>query len=151
MSQTRLIAEAKGHLVHKIAPHLIPNIRGLFRVQLVGLYRNRGQLAIAIVNERDEVLKQFGSNIVRVGGSVIIDKFSSIVNFAPGTPAVEGYFNAWIIGINAENTEAEISLRLVDKDHKQIKNFGSKTIKAGKSITLKGMDIQINIIPEHMT
>lgn len=146
----KLIAEAKGHMAHKIAPTLLPNIRGLFRVRLLGLYRHHAKLSISLVNDRREVLKHFGTTVVPAGGAGIVDQFSSLMTIAENAPPVKAYFQAWVIGINTDNTEAEISLRLVDENRKELMNFGSVTRKQGGTITLEGLEIVANIIPKEL-
>jgi len=147
MNQSEL-KEAKEHLTRVIAPTLTPNIRGLFQVRLLGLHRYHAEIVINIVNQQRKVLKAFGRQIIKVGDAVVVDQFSSHVTLAPNTPSVEAYFQAWLIGVNAENTEAEISLRLVDGDRKELINFGSTVREPGKAITLMGVDITATIIPK---
>lgn len=144
-----LITEAKEYLVHDIAPQLTPLLRGLFQVRLLGLYRNHAQIEVRLVNAQREVLKSFGSQVVPCGGAVIIDQFSSSLNITPDAPAVKAHFQAWCIGINQDNTEAEISLRLVDENRKELLNFGSLIRRQGGTITLEGMEIVINIQRGH--
>jgi len=139
------LIEAKEYMVHDIAPTLTPNINGLFQVRLRGLYRNHGGLEINLVNEKREVLKGFGFNVVPAGGAVIIDDFSSTLNLAENTMPITAFFQAWIIGINKDNTEAEISLRLVDENRKELVNFGSATKRVGEAIVLEGMNINVNV------
>ena len=142
------IQEAKEFVVHDIAPTLSPSINGLFQVRLMGLFRNHGELQVNLVNVKREVLKGFGSNVVPAGGAVIIDNFSSLLHLVKGAPPQQAYFQAWIIGINKENTEAEISLRLVDENRKELLNFGSAVKRIGETITLEGMEITVNILPK---
>jgi len=142
------LREAKDFMVHDIAPTLNPNVRGLFHVRLSGLHRNHGGLQIYLVNGRREVLKDFGFNVVPVGGAVIIDKHPSALKLVDGETPVTAFFQAWIIGINKEHTEAEISLRLVDENRKELLNFGSVLRKVGGTITLEGMEITVNILPK---
>lgn len=142
------LREAKEFVVHDIAPTLNPTLRGLFQVRLLGLYRNHGELQVSLVNEKREVLKGFGSSVVPAGGAVVIDSFSSILNMVEGAAPMKAFFQAWIIGINKEHTEAEISLRLVDESRNELLNFGSVLRKVGGTITLEGMEITVNILPK---
>ena len=141
-----LIEEAKEFMVHDIAPTLNPTVQGLFQVRLNGLYRRHAELCVNLVNERCEVVKGFGVAAVPVGGAVIIDQFSSLLHLVEGTPPVDAFFQAWLIGVNESHTEAELSLRLVDSDRKELKNFGSTMRGVGGTITLQGMDITVNIL-----
>lgn len=142
------LQEAKEFMVHDVAPTLSPTLSGLFQVKLLGLYRNHAELQVNIVNKSREVLKGFGSNVVPAGGAVVIDNFSSVLNLAENAHPVTAFFQAWVIGIDKESTEAEISLRLVDEDRKELLNFGSITKKIGETIVLEGMDINVNVLSE---
>lgn len=150
MNNSAFIREAKEHIVHDIAPKMIPNIRGNFQARLIGLYRNHAEIRINVVNQNKELLKTFGSNVVPVGGAVIVDEFSSLLNIANNAPPVKAFFQAWVIGINKEHTQAEISLRLVDENRKELLNFGSKTIFVGKTMTIEGLEVVVNVIPKDM-
>jgi hypothetical protein len=50
--------------------------------------------------------------------------------------------------MNAEHTEAEISLRLMDEDRKMLVDFGIAKRMPGRAITLVGVDITATIIPK---
>lgn len=61
------------------------------------------------------------------------------------SPNIEGCFQVRLIGVH--NMVAEIELRIVDKDKRVLKSFGSKAISIGKTITLEGLDSKINFLP----
>jgi len=140
------LQERKEFMTHDIAPTLMPTLRGLFQVRVLGLYRSHAELQINLVNSSREILQSFGKQIVPKGGAIVIDNFSSVLDLPGTTTPTEAFFQAWIIGMNTENTEAEISLRLVDEDRKELINFGSTVRGIGGTIVLEGMDIAVNII-----
>lgn len=144
------LKEAKEYLTNDIAPKLMPNVRGMFQARLVGLYRNHAEIEINLVDSSKNIVKRFGSNVVPQGGAVIVDKFSSIWNIGQNLPSIDAYFQAWLIGISQDHKQAEISLRLVDENRNELKNFGSATVCAGKSLTLEGLEITVNILPKDM-
>ncbi len=145
-----LIREAKEHVKHEIAPSLLPTVRGNYQARLIGLHRSHAQVEVNLVNAKKEVVKRFGSNVVPQGGAVIIDKHSSLWNIAPNAPPVPAYFQAWVVGISHDHTEAEISLRLVDDNRKELVNFGSATIKVGKTMTVEGLEVAVRVLPKDM-
>ena len=61
------------------------------------------------------------------------------------TPNVKGMFSVRLIGIH--HNQAEIELRIVDDNKNCLKSFGSKVIPTGRSITLNGLESQINFLP----
>lgn len=61
------------------------------------------------------------------------------------TPSVKGNFSVRLIGIH--HNHAEIELRIVDDNKQCVKSFGSKVIPIGRSITLKGLESNINFLP----
>lgn len=149
MSNARLIKDAKAHMVHKIAPTLHKTIRGRFQAVLLGLYRNHAEIAINLINGNREVLKHFGKQVVPVGGSVIVDQFSSMWDLGiKGAMPVKAFFQVWVIGHNTEHTESEIALRLVDESRKELVNFGSMVRRIGETITLNGLEITVTIYRE---
>lgn len=144
-----IVDEGIEHLRREIAPNLVPNLEGLFQVRLYGLHRYHADIGIFLVNEKGEILKGFGRQTVKVGNAVVVDQFSSVWN-EPGTPAVEANYQVWPVGINAVHTECELSIRLVDNDRNEVKNFGSMTKKPGEALTLHGMNIKVNVIPKRL-
>lgn len=142
------IKEAKEYLVHDIAPTLMPNIRGFFQTRLLGLYRNHAEIQINIVNESKEVIKSFGSRVMPIGGAVIVDDIVSKLTLVENAPPIKAYFQAWLIGMDKKNNEAEISLRLVDENRKEMINFGSMIRKPGQQFILKGLDVTATITPK---
>lgn len=142
-NEPKILTEAKEFVVHDIAPTLLPNERGYFQVKLIGLYRNHAQLGIRLVEAKNKnnVTRDFGSNVVPVYGGVISKFRESELILVEGQPPIDATFQARLLGVNEQQTEAEIELRTIDENRIETFSFGSKTIAVGKTITLEGVDV----------
>ena len=61
-------------------------------------------------------------------------------------PTISGHLQVRIIGII--KGVAELELRIVDQDNSQrcLKSFGSAKVHVGRTMTLRGMDVNINFV-----
>lgn len=147
MNKHSLIKEAKGYLVHDVAPNLIPNYKGKFSAVLLGLYRGHADIQICLVDDKNNLVKDFGHNVVRLGGSVMSKAASSKLSVAPGAPPVDAWFNARLMGMAKNHSEAEIEIRLIDENRETLTSIGSKRIKPGKHVTLENLEVTVNVMP----
>jgi len=69
-------------------------------------------------------------------------------------PNVRGNFQVRLLGLHKGINNpgmAEIELRIVDPTSREVRHsFGSKTISVGKTVTLQGLESQINFLPEDL-
>lgn len=143
----KIVTEAREFVIHDIAPTLLPNVRGYYQVILNGLYRNHAEIGIRLVDAKNEkaVVKDFGSNVVPIYGGIISKFRESELILVEGQPPIDATFQARLLGVNEQQTEAEIQLRTIDEDRRETFSFGSKTIGIGKTITLKGVDVIVYV------
>lgn len=144
-----IVTESIDHLTHGIAPKLIPHTEGMFQVRLLGLNRYHADIAIVLVDDKNNVLKYFGRGPIKVGDAANVDGLSSVWS-EPGSAPISAYFQAWVMGINQEHTECEIGIRLVDDNRNCIKHIGQLTKKVGENLTFEGMKIKLNVIPKRL-
>lgn len=84
MGRERLIEEAKGHVRHVIAPTLVPNVKGVFQVRLIGVHRNACEIELRVVDpDSHACLKSFGSKVISPGKTITLEGLESTVNFLP--------------------------------------------------------------------
>lgn len=142
------LQEATEILVHEIIPKLSPSLIGNFQVTVLGMHRNHAEIGISLVNKAGETLKYFGTRAIRIGDAISIDNYPSMISFVKNTPKIKCFFQAWLIGVDKNNTEAEISIRLVDENRKKINEIGIVKRKAGGRITVNNLDITLSITPK---
>lgn len=64
------------------------------------------------------------------------------------SPNVQGRFQVQVAGMHRGH--AEIELRLIDENRNVIQSFGSKVVQAGGTITLNGINFQVNFTPKRV-
>ena len=84
MSRARLIQDAKGHMVHKLAPSLTPNVSGEFQVRLIGSDERMAEIELRIVDPKTgQVVHSFGSATISAGRTITLKGLESKINFLP--------------------------------------------------------------------